>query len=145
MSFLENSFENDSISYKWWKEICMGAWLLFILFEIAMRYNQLYSNRPLCPFSDEGYLEWYWRVRYACLGGFVLILITLIMKLFQMKKNNKKVPLLIAFHIVTMGNCDHLYLDTTLFHFDIHKFSINTVLITTFSPFIIIICCSLLI
>jgi uncharacterized membrane protein len=98
------SFEDDSIAHKWWKEICFAAWLFFILFETAIRYNQLYSNQPLCPYSDQDVnKEWYWPVRYAILGGFILVLITVIVKMLQMKKKDKKVPLYIAFHLIAQG------------------------------------------
>jgi uncharacterized membrane protein len=103
-SSLLTSFDYDSVAHKWWKEICFAAWLFFILFETAIRYNQLYSNQPLCPYSDlDVDKEWYWPVRYATLGGVILILITVIVKILQMKKKDKKVPLYIAFHIIALG------------------------------------------
>ena len=103
-SSLLTSYEDDSIAYKWWKEICWAAWLFFILFEIAIRYDQLHSVQPLCPYSDQDVdREWYWPVRYAIFGGFILVLITVIVKMLQMKKSDRKVPLLIAFHIILIG------------------------------------------
>jgi uncharacterized membrane protein len=103
-SSLLTSFEDDSIAHKWWKEVCCASWLSFILFQTVIRYNQLYSKQPVCPFSDEDVnKEWYWPIRYAILGGFILVLITVIVKMLQMKKKDKKVPLYIAFYIITLG------------------------------------------
>jgi hypothetical protein len=53
-------FEDDLTTHRWWKEIYFAAWVFFILFETAIRYNQLYINQPVCPYSNQDVdKEWY--------------------------------------------------------------------------------------
>jgi hypothetical protein len=93
----------ETVLGKWWIQFCAGGWIFFIIFEVAILWDAWYSKKPLCPYDDINYGEWYWRANYACLGGFILILCVLIMKLIQMKEGIKRVPLLVAFNIVAIG------------------------------------------
>jgi signal transduction histidine kinase len=97
----ENS--HNSVLERWWLHFCVGGWTMFLIFEIAVGFDRLFSERPLCPYSDFHYPEWYWRTNYGCLGGFVLILCVIFMKLLQLKSESKRIPLLVAFNIVAMG------------------------------------------
>lgn len=93
---------NDSILDKWWKGVCVYSWITFIAFELAVGLDRLYNEYPLCPYTDINYGVVYWNSCYACLGGFVIVLCTLIMKVFQLK-GGKRVPLLVSINIVSMG------------------------------------------
>jgi signal transduction histidine kinase len=96
---------DESLLTRWWIPFCVTSWIIFIAFEIGVGLDRMYdkNRQVLCPHSDKDYGEWYWRTNYACLGGFVLILCVLIMKLLQLKEGSKRVPLLVAINIVTMG------------------------------------------
>jgi hypothetical protein len=83
--------------------MCVAAWSLFIIFELAVFLDRKYSEKPLCPHSDYYFPQWYWYSNYGVLGGFFLVLFTIIMKLLQLKAVSKRIPLLVAFNIVTMG------------------------------------------
>jgi hypothetical protein len=99
---LSKKFER-SLLEKWWLHFTVGGWIIFLILELSVGFDRFFSKRPLCPHSDHYYPEWYWRTNFGCLGGFILILCVLFMKLFQLKPGSKRIPLLVAFNIVTMG------------------------------------------
>ena len=88
---------------RYWVQFCCVAWLLFLAFELALGFDRLSSENPLCPASDSDYPEWYWRTNFGCLGAFLFILCVLVTRLLQQKTGTKRIPLLVAFNIVTMA------------------------------------------
>eukprot|EP01041_Mallomonas_annulata_P000687 gene687-1316_t len=98
-----NSSNAPTILCRWWVPACLTAWIIFVVYEIGIGFDQLYSRHPICPYSDREYSPLYWLVNYVVLGAFLLTWIMLLMKIFQMKPGPTRVPLLTAFHIVSIG------------------------------------------
>ena len=98
-----SELETGGALNKWWKFVLTIAWLFFIAYEICIRLDQLYSSSPLCPFSDQYYDAWYWHWMYLCLGGFIMVWLVLVWRLFSNKISIEKIPLCVAFHIVSIG------------------------------------------
>lgn len=97
-----SDMQKDSILDRWWRPVCIYSWLMFITFEFAVGFDRLYNDNPLCPYSDKDFGNTYWNICFTCLGGFLLIFFSLVMKLFQLK-GGKRVPLLVSINIVSMG------------------------------------------
>jgi hypothetical protein len=96
-------FESPSILTKWWLQMCVPAWLLFIIFELAVFFDRQYSKKPLCPHSDHHFPEWYWYTNFGVLGGFIVVLFVLLLKMIQSESGSKRITSLVAFNIVLMG------------------------------------------
>ena len=93
----------DGALNKWWKVLITIGWSFFITYEMTIMLNQLYSSSPLCPFSDLGFDAWYWNSLYLCLGGFAMIWLALLCRILKNKICAEKIPLYVAFNIVSMG------------------------------------------
>lgn len=91
-----------SILDKMWESLCIYSWLMFITFELSIGLDRIYSEHPLCPYTAREYGPVYWHACFACLGGFILILCLLIIKVVQLK-GGKKIPLSVSINIVSMG------------------------------------------
>jgi hypothetical protein len=96
-------YEEDSIFSRYVLKSCIAAWLFFIIYEILIRCDQVYSREPLCPYDDD-FGKFYWYSCYGVFGGFLLIFCSVILKIFHTKKKNRRAPLILALNIVAIGN-----------------------------------------
>ena len=97
----EVQYERNVLSITW-RSVVAFAWIQFIAFELGMVIDRFYSKEPLCPHSDHDYPRWYWNLMWCCLGGFVMIWLSLLMKVLSVTKDQQS-PLMVALHIVSMG------------------------------------------
>lgn len=88
---------------RWWKPATLLAWIVFIAYEIGIGLDKLYSEHPLCPYSDHDFSFKYWAMCYASLGGFIICDLFLAFKIFQIEISWQRVPMWLAFHVVTIG------------------------------------------
>ena len=98
-----NALDTQSVLHRTWKPIIACAWAYFIVWQIAIALDREYSPAPLCPYSDQGYGQWYDRVMFFVLGGFVLIWLLLVVRIVQFESGRKRLPLVVALNIVSMG------------------------------------------
>ena len=97
----ETQYEGNVLTITW-RGFVAVAWIQFIAFELGMVIDRFYSKEPLCPHSDHDYPRWYWNLMWCCLGGFVMIWLSLLMKVLSVTKDQQS-PLMVALHIVSMG------------------------------------------
>ena len=88
--------------FRRWKEVCISAWIVFILFEICLINDSVNSKNPICPYSsaDFGYFYWY-SVSFS-LGGFIFTWIILLTRIFYTKSGPERVYYFTAFNILSM-------------------------------------------
>mmetsp|Transcript_30216 Transcript_30216/g.41566 ORF Transcript_30216/g.41566 Transcript_30216/m.41566 type:complete len:767 (-) Transcript_30216:185-2485(-) len=92
-----------SVLYRWWKEACILAWVVFIFFEIIIEYDHMYSKSPLCNTSDRYYPRWYQSIYLIVLGGFMVTWLILLSRIVNSKPGFECVPFYTAINIVSMG------------------------------------------
>jgi len=95
--------ENGNVLIKTWKIAVGSAWIFFIGFILFIGFDTIYSSNPLCPSYGYNFSSIFWHINYSVLGGFVLILMLIIMKILQFRSNGSLAPLYVALNIVTMG------------------------------------------
>jgi signal transduction histidine kinase len=96
------NFENSALS-RWWKTIIGVAWFHFIIFQLVVGYDRLFSKKPLCPFSDAGFGEVYWYSCFCCLGAFIMICLVLLIRIVSTQLGNYRVPYILAFNVAAIG------------------------------------------
>ena len=92
-----------SVLERTWKTYVVSSWSFFIAYQLFMCLNHAFSSNPICALPVNGYSDVFWYIHYCCLGAFIFIWITLVIKLFQFNDaRHKRIPLLVSFSIVTM-------------------------------------------
>lgn len=98
-----DSLKKGSLLCDHWKKACGVAWAVFVPYEIAIGLDRLYSKHPLCPYNASSFNDWFRPITCGVVGGFVLLWLLMIDKLRQIRCEYKRVPLLVAFNIVTIA------------------------------------------
>lgn len=101
-NFADDFNEHGALN-RWWKPMCISAWSFFVIYEIAIEVNRYTARKPLCPYDDAHFSQWYWYTIVACFGGFLLIWTVLLWRINLTKSGNKSIPLYVALNIVSMG------------------------------------------
>eukprot|EP01041_Mallomonas_annulata_P012568 gene12568-26467_t len=86
-----------------WRPACVLSWTLFVTYEVALGFDKLYRENPICPYSDRDYAKWYWFSNFAVLGGFCFTWVFLLLKIALLKSGSSRIPHLTSFNIVSMG------------------------------------------
>ena len=94
----------EGVLEKWWKHALALAWVVYICFQVGFGIDHAVNGeQSLCPYNDENFPGWYYRINYCVVGGFVLIFLVLLIKIISIDPGNHRVPLIINLHIVGMG------------------------------------------
>jgi len=95
--------QDETALSKYWKVLCAAAWINFIAFEIAIGCDKYINSRPLCPFEHSEFEESVDAINIFVFGGFFFVWLVLLQKVYTVRSGQKRVPLLTAFNIVSIG------------------------------------------
>lgn len=99
---VNKTLENESILDKLWSPVCIYSWFIFTAMQLGVGYNRMYNASPLCFHTAKHYGIAYFNTYYICVGGFILTLSSLVMKLWRLK-GGQRVPILVSINIVSMA------------------------------------------
>jgi signal transduction histidine kinase len=89
----------------WWKSLVAYSWSIFIVYETAIGVNYYRSSLPICPYVDVIDVSYYTTMMYFILGGFFMILASIIIRFITTNENdtNKYFLYWISLHIITIS------------------------------------------
>lgn len=93
----------NTVLYKFWGRAVLLAWLHYLVVLIGMEWNHLTSTNPLCPYTDKGFPLWFWYSSQAVFGGYVFVLVMLLMKVLMTNSILDRVPYYPTINMVFMG------------------------------------------
>jgi signal transduction histidine kinase len=87
-----------------WHIACTISWVVFVAYQIGIGCDRLYSGESLCPYSEEHFGAWYRETCVSCLCGLLLVWCLLLLKIFQMEPDDKRIPLWVSFNVTSMAS-----------------------------------------
>jgi signal transduction histidine kinase/CheY-like chemotaxis protein len=101
----DSTFIPLRIIHTWWKSLVAYSWSIFITYELAIGFNYFEANQPICPYKDVISNSYYINIMYFILGGFFMILASIIVRFLTTNENdsNKYFLYWISLHIITIS------------------------------------------
>lgn len=90
---------------KWWKTLIACSWAIFLSYEAAIGLDFYLSEFPICPHVPDNYHIMYWEGMYFIMGGFCMILASIIVRFVTTNENDTDKFFLywISLHIITIS------------------------------------------